>query len=396
MSNKLDNCDTLKKRVARFDILDYTCRIFTIFTTYLKNMFNPDPYNELPLLPPGNDVITKKVLAKAIVANKALAELKGIAGIIPNQTIILNTLTLKEAKDSSEIENIFTTQDELYRAFSTDNASINPAVKEILSYREALWQGFELIKKKKLITSREIVKIQEVLAKNNAGIRSQPGTALKNGRTGETVYTPPFGKDIIEKKLKNLEEYINTDDDGTDPLIKMAIIHYQFETIHPFYDGNGRTGRILNVLYLIHRELLDLPILYLSSFIIKNKSDYYNGLTDVRTKKAWESWIIYMLDSVEYTAKDTTKTIKSIKTLLDKTIEKVKKELPKIYSRELVEILFHQPYIKISHLVEHGIIARQQGSVYLKQLESIGILSSKKVGREMIYVNNNLFKLLKE
>lgn len=360
-------------------------------------MFNPNkPYNELPLLPPSNDAITKKVLAKAIVANKALAELKGIAGIIPNQTIILNTLTLKEAKDSSEIENIFTTQDELYRAFSADNTSINPAVKEILSYREALWQGFELIKKKKLITSREIVKIQEVLAKNNAGIRSQPGTALKNGRTGETVYTPPFGKDIIEKKLKNLEEYINTDDDGTDPLIKMAIIHYQFEAIHPFYDGNGRTGRILNVLYLIHRELLDLPILYLSSFIIKNKSDYYNGLTDVRTKKAWENWIIYMLDSVEYTAKDTTKTIKAIKTLLDKTIEKVKKELPKIYSRELVEILFHQPYIKISHLVEHGIIARQQGSVYLKQLESIGILSSKKVGREMIYVNDELFKLLKE
>ena len=361
------------------------------------DMFNPNkPYNELPLLPPGNDAITKKVLEKAIVANRALAELKGIAGIIPNQTIILNTLTLKEAKDSSEIENIFTTQDELYKAFSAEGTSINPSVKEILSYREALWQGFELIKKKRLITTREIVKIQEVLAQNNAGIRSQPGTALKNGRSGETVYTPPYGKDIIQKKLKNLEEYINTDDDGTDPLIKMAIIHYQFEAIHPFYDGNGRTGRILNVLYLIHRELLDLPILYLSSFIIKNKSDYYNGLTDVRTKKAWESWIIYMLDSVEYTAKDTTKTIKAIKALLDKTIEKVKRELPKIYSRELVETLFHQPYIKISHLVEGGLIARQQGSVYLQQLESIGILSSKKVGREMIYVNVGLFKLLKE
>jgi Fic family protein len=360
-------------------------------------MFNPDkPYNELPLLPPSNDAITKKVLEKAILANRALAELKGIAGVIPNQTIILNTLTLKEAKDSSEIENIFTTQDELYKAFSADGVSLNPSVKEILSYREALWQGFELIKKKRLITTREIVKIQEVLAENNAGIRSQPGTALKNGKTGETVYTPPFGKDIIEKKLKNLEEYINTDDDGTDPLIKMAIIHYQFEAIHPFYDGNGRTGRILNVLYLIHRELLDLPILYLSSFIIKNKSNYYTGLTNVRTKKAWEDWIIYMLNSVEDTAKDTTKTIKAIKALLDKTIEKVKEKLPKIYSRELVETLFHQPYIKISHLVERKIIARQQGSVYLKQLENIGILSSKKVGREIIYVNIELFKLLKE
>lgn len=362
-----------------------------------ENMFNPQkPYNDLPLLPPGNDVITKKVLEKAIAANRALGELKGIAGIIPNQTIILNTLTLKEAKDSSEIENIFTTQDELYKAFSADGTSLNPSVKEILSYRKALWQGFELIKKKKLITTREIIKIQEILAKNNAGIRSQPGTSLKNGRTGKTVYTPPFGKNIIVNKLKNLEEYINTDEDGTDPLIKMAIIHYQFEAIHPFYDGNGRTGRILNVLYLIHRELLDLPILYLSSFIIKNKLDYYNGLSNVRTKKAWEDWIIYMLDSVEYTSKDTIKTIKTIKALLDKTIEKVKMKSPKIYSRELVEILFHQPYIKISHLVENGIVARQQGSVYLKQLESIGVLSGKKVGRELIYVNVELFKLLKE
>ena len=354
------------------------------------------PYNELPLLPLDGDFITKKVLQKTIEANKALAELKGIASIIPNQVIILNALTLKEAKDSSEIENIFTTQDALYKAFSTDGNAGDPSTKEVLNYREALWQGFELIKSKKLITTKEIVKIQQILVGNGAGIRSLPGTALKNGKTGATIYTPPFGKDIIEAKLKNLEKFINTSDDDTDPLIKMAIIHYQFEAIHPFYDGNGRTGRILNVLYLIQNNLLDLPILYLSSFIIKNKAAYYDGLRDVRLMKAWESWIIYMLESVEVTAKDTIKTIKAIKELLDKTIAQVKNELPKIYSRELVETLFHQPYIKIGHLVEQGIIARQQGSVYLQQLENIGLLSSKKMGREIIYVNIELLKLLKE
>ena len=360
-------------------------------------MFDPNtPYNELPLIPPVDEVVTKKVLEKAILANKALAELKGLARIIPNQTILLNSLILKEARDSSEIENIFTTQDELYKAFSDTSSPADPSIKEILNYREALWQGYELIKLKNLITTREIVKIQEILVRNNAGLRSQAGTALKNTRTGETVYTPPSGKDIIENKLKNLEEYINTDDDGTDPLIKMAIIHYQFEAIHPFYDGNGRTGRILNVLYLIYKELIDLPILYLSSFIIKNKPDYYLGLTNVRIHDAWEDWIIYMLDSVTYTAKDTTRIIKKIKELLDHTFEKVKSELPKIYSKELVETLFHQPYIKIAHLVAQGIIARQQGSIYLQKLESIGILSGKKIGREMIYINIELYNLLKE
>lgn len=359
-------------------------------------MYKPEnPYNDLPSLPP-KFAPSSATYNKVIAANKALAELKGVAGIIPNQTIILNSLILKEAKDSSGIENIITTQDELYRAFSTEQASLDPAIKEILSYREALWQGHEIIKKKQLITTKELVNIQEVLIGNNAGIRKQPGTALKNAKTGEVIYTPPFGKGVIEEKLKNLEQYINSDDDEVDPLIKMAIIHYQFESIHPFYDGNGRTGRILNVLYLIHKGLLELPILYMSSYIIKHKKQYYDGLSDVRKKKNWNDWIVYMLKSVEDTAKDTIKTIRSIKTLLDKTIEIVKKERPKIYSKELVEVLFHQPYTKIGHLVENKIVTRFAASRYLKHLEDIGVLKGKKTGREMLYINVELYKLLKE
>jgi Fic family protein len=358
-------------------------------------MYDPNkPYNELALLPP-KLAMSSKIYSKTISANRALAELKGMAGQIPNQVIILNSLLLREAKDSSEIENIVTTQDELYKAFSIDSPGLNPAVKEVLNYKEALWLGYELIQKKKLITTGEILKIQECLMGNNAGIRKQPGTALKNAKTGEVIYTPPFGKDVIEDKLKNLEEYINSNLDDVDPLIKMGIIHYQFESIHPFYDGNGRTGRILNVLYLINEGLLELPILYLSSFIIQNKKQYYQGLDDVRQKSEWEEWIIYMLDSVEYSATDTIKTIRGIKSLLDDTIEKVKSELPKIYSKELVEVLFHQPYTRISALEEQLGITRFTASKYLKDLEAIGIVKGEKVGRDMLYININLFELLR-
>lgn len=360
-------------------------------------MFNPkEPYNDLPLLPPEIDIITPAIFKKTIEANKSLAELKGIGDIIPNQAIILNSLILREAKDSSEIENIVTTQDDLYKAFSIEKAALNHATKEVLNYREALWYGYELIKKKQLITTNEIVKIQEVLVKNNAGIRRQPGTALKNSKTGETIYTPPFGKEVIEEKLRNLENYINIDDDDTDPLIKMAIMHYQFESIHPFYDGNGRTGRILNVLYLILKGLLELPVLYLSSYIIRNKEEYYKNLSVVRDNRVWEPWILYLLDAIDVTAKDTIKTIKNIKLLLDKTSDKVKTELPSIYSKEFVEVLFHQPYCKVAHLVDNEIVARQRASVYLKQLEKIGVLKGEKIGRENLFINIELYNLLKE
>lgn len=361
-----------------------------------KKLYDPrQPYNDLPLLPPDIQ-LSAQIYNKAIKANKALAELKGIADIIPDQSIILNSLILREAKDSSEIENIITMRDDLYRAFSAEKDDSNPAVKEVLNYKEALWNGYELIRDRKIITTNILNKIQEVLIKNKAGIRSQPGTALKNTRTGEIIYTPPFGKDIIEDKLKNLEEYINISDDDTDPLIKMAIAHYQLESIHPYYDGNGRTGRILNVLYLIQQELLNLPILYLSSYLIKRKWDYYKGLSAVRDNNQWKEWIMYMLDAVENTSKDTIKTIRGVRQLLDDTIEKVKTELPKIYSKELVEVLFHQPYCKIAHLVENDIVTRFAASKYLKLLEEIGVLRGEKVGRENLFINIRLYELLKK
>lgn len=340
--------------------------------------------------------ITEGVYIKTISANKALAELKGLAGLIPNQAIILNSLILKEAKDSSEIENIVTTQDELYKAFSTDSLSLEPAVKEVLNYREALWSGYEVVKKKKMITVREIIKIQEVLIGNNAGIRKQAGTALKNARTGEVIYTPPFGKDVLENMLKNLEGYLNVDGIEVDPLIKMSIMHYQFESIHPFYDGNGRIGRILNVLYLILHGLLELPILYLSSYIIKNKKQYYIGLDEVRSKNNWEGWILYMLDSIEKTSIHTIGLIKSIKNLLDNAIDLVKTEKPKIYSKELIESLFNQPYCRISTLESQLNITRFTASKYLKELEEIKLLKGEKIGRDMLYINIPLYNLLKE
>ncbi|MCH8330943.1 MAG: Fic family protein [Bacteroidetes bacterium] len=358
-------------------------------------MYDPQqPYNDLPILPPKFQ-LSAKVYKKAISANRALAELKGIAAIIPNQSIILNSLILREAKDSSEVENIITTQDDLYKAFSTEGTEANPAVKEVLNYREALWRGYELTRENRIITTNILNQIQGILIQNNAGIRSQPGTTLKNAQTQEIIYTPPFGKDVIENKLKNLEKYINLNDEDTDPIIKMIIIHYQFESIHPYYDGNGRTGRILNVLYLIQQELLDLPVLYLSSYIIKHKAAYYDGLNAVRDNNKWEEWILYMLDAVEDTSKDTIKTIKAIRGLLDETLEKVKTELPKIYSKELVEVLFHQPYCKIAHLVDNGIVTRFAASKYLKLLEEIGVLKGEKVGRENLFINIRLYELLK-
>jgi len=380
--------------------LTYLCNMlkkshyFNISKIYKTMYKSNQPYNKLPLLPPKIN-LTNTLFKKTIDANKALAELKGLAGLIPNQAIILNSLILREAKDSSEIENIVTTQDALYKAFSTDNEPLDPNVKEVLNYREALWVGFEIVKKKRLITIREIIKIQELLIGNNAGIRQQPGTALKNAKTGEVIYTPPFGKDVIEEKLKNLEQYMNTEDE-VDPLIKMAIIHYQFESIHPFYDGNGRTGRIINVLYLILNELLDLPILYLSSYIINHKKQYYEGLEMVRTKNDWEGWIFYMLDSIEQTSKSTINLIKSIKELIDKEIENVKEKCPKIYSKELVESLFNQPYCRISTLETSLNITRFTASKYLKELENIGLLKGEKMGRDMLYINNPLFALLKK
>ena len=347
--------------------------------------------NNLPL---DIDIETKAILKKSILANKALAKLNGVAKIIPNQAILINSLILQEAKDSSEIENIITTHDELYQS-SLDISNISHATKEVQSYSRALLKGFDLVKDNSLLLTRHIVDIQQELEGNVAGIRKQSGTVLKNQATGEVIHTPPQEESTIRKLLDNLEQYINTND-GIDPLIKMAIIHYQFETIHPFYDGNGRTGRIINILYLVLNELLDLPILYLSSYIIKHKADYYRLLQEVRTKGSWEEWIIYMLEGIEQTATKQVQLINDIKELMDNTKEKLKAELPKIYSKDLLEVLFIHPYTKIDMLVDNLELHRDTASKHLKAMEKIGILNSVQIKNTRFYVNVKLFELLQK
>lgn len=367
----------------------------SIESTYYQPMnLDPNqPYNDLPKLPPQVDIETKNILKASISANKALAELKGLAQTIPNQSIFINTISLKEAQYSSEIENIVTTTDELYQALSVSDQALSPEAKEVMRYRSALWEGHALLSKTGLITTNVLNATQEKLLENNAGIRTIPGTALKNAIKGETIYTPPSGKEVIQNKLKNLEDYIHTDD--IDPLIKLALIHYQFEAIHPYYDGNGRTGRILNVLYLVQQGLIDLPILYMSHYIIQNKKEYYGLLRNVTFKQDFEPWILYMLKGIEESAKETISKIKAIQKLMIETTEEIKKNFPKFYSKELVEVLFHQPYCKIKFLEENNIAKRQTGAEYLKQLEDAGILSSKKVGRETLFLNVRLFELFK-
>jgi len=345
---------------------------------------------ELPL---HVDIETKQILKKAISANRALAKLNGVANTIPNQNILINSLVLQEAKDSSEIENIITTHDELYKS-SIDSSNISQATKEVNSYAKALKEGFRLVKKHNLLLVRDIVAIQAILENNNAGVRKQAGTVLKNEATGEVVFTPPQSESEIRELLTNLEEYINTQDD-IDPLIKMAIVHYQFESIHPFYDGNGRTGRIINILYLVLHELLELPILYLSRYIIKYKADYYRLLQEVREKESWEEWILFMLDGVEQTSQETIKIINIINELMQKTANEIQKNLPKIYSKDLIETVFIHPYTKIEFLTHRLNLHRDTASKYLKELEKIGILESVKIGRNRYYINVRLYDLLK-
>ena len=354
------------------------------------------PYNQLPQLPPKGDIETPAILKKTISAGRALAELKGIGSTIPNQSILINTIALQEAKSSSEIENIVTTNDALFKAFTTQSPQVDAATKEVLRYREALWEAFSTLKKRPVITTNLLIKLVQIIKQNQAGIRNAPGTAIANASTGEVLYTPPEGEKIIRDKLKNLEDYIH-EEDSTDPLVKLSVIHYQFEAIHPFFDGNGRTGRILCILFLIHRELLDLPVLYLSKAIIESKSDYYRLLREVTAKGAWEPWILYMLGVIEKTAVHTRKKIVDIRELLNKTLEDAKKQLPsRVYSKELIELLFHQPYTKGQFLVDAGIAERQTAAEYLKELEKAGILKAHKIGRENLYLNVKLYRLLSQ
>jgi Fic family protein len=361
-----------------------------------KAKINPEkPFNTLPFLPPKRDRIeTLPIMRQLVKSSVALAELKGLAGTLPNPDILLNAVILKEAKASSEIENVITTQDQLYQALSVSTSQPDPATKEVLRYREAALYGFRIIGEKGFINTNTIIRIQKVLEENNAGIRKVPGTALRNAATNKVIYTPPDDYNIIIKLMKNLEDYLN-DDDDISPLIKLAVQHYQFESIHPFYDGNGRTGRIINVLYIILHKLLDMPILYLSSFIIDNKQDYYRLLQDVRLKDNWEEWILFILKGIEDTAVETIKQIRDINHLFDKIREKIRKNLPQLYDKELCELLFEQPYSKIEYLVQRLGISRITASKYLRELEKIGVLESKKIWKETLYVNTELFDLLK-
>jgi Fic family protein len=350
--------------------------------------------NTIATLPLSKDIESKAILKKALQANKALAELKGTARTIPNQSILINALSLQEAKDSSEIENIVTTHDELYRSM-VSSSNVSNAAKEVKRYREALYRGLELVNEHHLLLTRHIVEIQRILEENNAGIRRQAGTALRNERTGEVVYTPPQDYETIIELMYNLEQYINDPSlDDYDPLVKMAIIHYQFESIHPFYDGNGRTGRIINILYLILNDLLDLPVLYMSSCIIRTKSDYYRLLEAVRTEDAWEAWILYMLEGVEQTSHQSVKLIEAITQLIQETKVELREKLPRLYSKDLLELLFKHPYTKIGFLVDELGINRKTAGLHLRAIEEAGILESVKMGRDVYFINKRLFELL--
>ena len=355
------------------------------------------PHSILEKLPPKRErVETIAILRQANKATAALAELKGIATTIPNQAMLINAIVLREAKDSSEIENIITTEDELYTALTTNQANISSATKEVINYRKAIFLGFDFLKTQGFIKVNDIIKIQQSLVDNAAGIRSTPGTVLKNDKTGEIVYTPPQDKQEILDLLSNFIVHFNDDGSDLSPLIRMAILHYQFESIHPFYDGNGRTGRILNILFLILNRLIDIPILYLSSYIIENKSDYYRLLNHTNRTGEWEEWILFMLKAVEITSIQTIQKIQAIRNLLESTIEEIQRTTPKIYKKELVELLFEQPYSKIEFVVNRLKVERKAASRYLHELEEIGILESHKIGKETLYINRKLVDILQK
>lgn len=350
------------------------------------------PYNELPLLPPKVDLESKLILKKAISANKALAELKGATNSIPNPEILITSITLQEAKSSSEIENVVTTNDKLFKALSAKSQNIDPATKEVIRYREALWEGYNQLKKNELLTTNLFIKIFQKIKETDAEIRKTPGTKLADG-SGKIIYTPPEGENFIRKLLYNLEEYINNDSE-VDPLIKSAVIHYQFEAIHPFTDGNGRTGRIIMILYLVLKKYLSLPILYLSRYIIDNKAQYYKLLKGVTENNDWESWILYILDGIEITSKETTKLIERINNSLIQTSEIVRKKSKQRIPKEVVELIYEQPYCKTEFIVNKEIAQRKAAERYLKELVILNILEPEKVGKEVIYKNIELYKIL--
>ena len=355
-------------------------------------LWTPDaPHNHLPPLPPAHELESKAVLRACITARAALAELKQAAQLIPNQTMLINTIPLLEAKDSSEIENIVTTTDQLFQHVQGAGQA-DHATKEALRYRTALNKGFHSLKAKPLCTATA-VDICRTLKGADMDIRRTPGTQLANDRTGEVIYTPPDGEARLRDLLANWERFLHNETE-LDPLIRMAVGHYQFEAIHPFTDGNGRTGRVINILYLIQEELLHLPILYLSRHIIAHKADYYRLLLEVTRDQAWEAWVLYMLRAVEETSRWTTDKIAAIRALAEHTTDHVRSRLPKIYSRELVDVIFEQPYCRIGNIVDKGIAHRQTASRHLKELVKLGVLREMPFGKEKLFIHPKLMQLL--
>jgi Fic family protein len=366
-----------------------------LLKTQNKNR-NIMPY-KIPTLPLDFDLESKAVLKKTAAARSALAEMKGAAASIPNESILISTLSLQEAKDSSAIENIITTHDELYQSdFLTKNFK-TLASKEVHNYAQALRTGFQVVKQTGLITNNYILEIQANIEENKAGFRRLPGTELKNEQTGETVYTPPQHFDEITTHMSNLAHFMNDDTlSDWDSLVKMAVIHHQFESIHPFYDGNGRTGRIINILYLVKEGLLDIPILYLSRYINQHKGDYYRLLQKVRTQNAWEEWTLFILEGVEQTSRQTIQTIQGIKALMLKHKRTIRDELPKIYRQDLLNNLYRHPYTKIEYVMDEVGVSRKTASKYLDELEKIGVVTKHKIWKDNYYINNELFALLRD
>jgi Fic family protein len=356
--------------------------------------FDPKtPFNELPELPPPVDLIeTTEILKTCIKSRVALAELKQAAELIPNSAVLVNALPLLEARASSEIENIVTTTDKLFEFADIAEDKADAATKEALRYRTALYEGSKMVKRG-MMTTDMAIHICSTIKGMELDIRAESGTTLKSRASGEVIYTPPVGQKLLQDKLDNWSDFMHNDIE-IDPLVRMAVQHYQFEAIHPFADGNGRTGRILNILFLVKHGLLNSPILYLSRFIIQNKADYYRLLKKVTHEQDWSAWILFILNGVEETCSWTTDKIKAIRELMEHTAEYTQTSLPKIYTWELVEVLFKQPYCRIGNLVDAGIAKRQTASVYLKQLCDVGILKEVKSGREAIFVHPKYIELL--
>lgn len=361
---------------------------------YAVSTYSPtQAYNDLPPVPPGVPVETARTLKAAIGANRELAALRFASEKLPDPTLLLRIILLQESRLSSEIENIFTTNDRLYRALGHEEAEQDPHTKEVLHYNEALWYGTERVRGGEPISPRLLVELGRRVKSHDLDLRRHPGCRIANGATGEVVYSPPEGVELLESLLHNLCDFLNAED-GLDPLIKMAVAHYQFEAIHPFPDGNGRVGRLLNILYLVSTGLLEYPVLYLSRYFHQHRRDYYSGLRAVTEQGAWEDWIVYMLAAVESTAAETRGVLEEVSALMDESFALAARTLGSRYRKDVIETVFRSPYARIQDLVGAGIGQRQVCARYLRELESTGLIRGSKVGRDVVFVNQRLLDAL--